>query len=72
MIKKYWSLLTVLIIATMVLSACATATTEAPAVDRSTRLLLKHLLTPSHRYHLAPVGWCISDCHSGCVHPIHD
>ena len=30
MIKKFWSLLTVLIIAAMVLSACATATTQAP------------------------------------------
>jgi arabinogalactan oligomer/maltooligosaccharide transport system substrate-binding protein len=30
MIKKYWSLLTVLIIATMIMSACATATTQAP------------------------------------------
>jgi arabinogalactan oligomer/maltooligosaccharide transport system substrate-binding protein len=35
MIKKFWSLLTVLIIATMVLSACATATTEAPAVTEA-------------------------------------
>src|SRR4030067_1194250 len=31
MSKKFWSLLTVLIIGTMIMSACATATTEAPA-----------------------------------------
>jgi arabinogalactan oligomer/maltooligosaccharide transport system substrate-binding protein len=31
MIKKFWSLLTVLILAAMVMSACATATTVAPA-----------------------------------------
>ncbi len=31
MIKKYWSLLTIIIIAAMIMSACATATTEAPA-----------------------------------------
>ena len=31
MIKKYWSLLTIIIITAMILSACATATTEAPA-----------------------------------------
>jgi len=30
MIKKFWSLLTVLILAAMIMSACATATTEAP------------------------------------------
>ena len=29
--KKYWSLLTLIIITAMILSACATATTEAPA-----------------------------------------
>ena len=31
MIKKYWSLLTLVIVAAMIMSACATATTEAPA-----------------------------------------
>ena len=30
MIKKFWSLLTVLILTAMVMSACATATTQAP------------------------------------------
>jgi raffinose/stachyose/melibiose transport system substrate-binding protein len=29
--KKYWSLLTIIIIAAMIMSACATATTQAPA-----------------------------------------
>ena len=33
MIKKFWSLLTVLILAAMVMSACATATTQAPAAN---------------------------------------
>src|SRR4030042_813398 len=32
MIKKFWSLLTILLIATMILSACAKATTEAPVL----------------------------------------
>jgi raffinose/stachyose/melibiose transport system substrate-binding protein len=31
MIKKYWSLLTLVIIVAMIMSACASATTEAPA-----------------------------------------
>jgi raffinose/stachyose/melibiose transport system substrate-binding protein len=31
MTKKYWSLLTIIIITAMIMSACATATTEAPA-----------------------------------------
>jgi maltose transport system substrate-binding protein len=35
MIKKYWSLLTVVIIAAMVLSACATATTQAPVATEA-------------------------------------
>ena len=35
MIKKYWSMLTVIIIAAMVLSACATATTVAPVVTEA-------------------------------------
>ncbi len=35
MIKKYWSLLTVVIIAAMVLSACATATTQAPVASEA-------------------------------------
>jgi arabinogalactan oligomer / maltooligosaccharide transport system substrate-binding protein len=35
MIKKFWSLLTILLIATMILSACAKATTEAPAVTEA-------------------------------------
>jgi arabinogalactan oligomer/maltooligosaccharide transport system substrate-binding protein len=34
--KKFWSLLTILLIATMILSACATATTEAPPVVEPT------------------------------------
>jgi raffinose/stachyose/melibiose transport system substrate-binding protein len=33
--KKYWSLLIVLIIATMLISACATATTQAPAATQA-------------------------------------
>jgi arabinogalactan oligomer/maltooligosaccharide transport system substrate-binding protein len=35
MMKKFWSLLTVLILAAMVMSACATATTQAPAAATS-------------------------------------
>jgi raffinose/stachyose/melibiose transport system substrate-binding protein len=33
--KKYWSLLIVLLITTMVISACATATTQAPAATQA-------------------------------------
>jgi arabinogalactan oligomer/maltooligosaccharide transport system substrate-binding protein len=36
MIKKFWSLLTVLILSAMVMSACATATTVAPVVSQPT------------------------------------
>jgi raffinose/stachyose/melibiose transport system substrate-binding protein len=32
--KKYWSLLTLMIIATMIISACATATTQPPAATQ--------------------------------------
>jgi len=35
MIKKYWSLLTIVLVAVMILSACATATTQAPVVTEA-------------------------------------
>jgi arabinogalactan oligomer/maltooligosaccharide transport system substrate-binding protein len=50
MIKKYLSLLTVLIIATMIMSACATATTVAPVVEPTATTAAPVTITIWHQW----------------------
>jgi arabinogalactan oligomer/maltooligosaccharide transport system substrate-binding protein len=50
MIKKFWSLLTVLILAAMVMSACATATTVAPVTTAAPTAITKTTVTFWHAY----------------------
>jgi arabinogalactan oligomer / maltooligosaccharide transport system substrate-binding protein len=47
MMKKFWSLLTILLIATMILSACAKATTEAPPAVEPTAVPVEPTAVPT-------------------------